>query len=222
MADGIRATVAFDDPDVCPVASLAAAADTTIETVRQSVAPADVPTVTEFRIEAGAFPDEREDADLAGSIEHVISLGATDVYRLEHGDGADCPCARLGRAGCPVDRYAATAGELELTFHAREFDQLQTVVADLREGFPSLDVKRLIRSPMGEAAADGVFVERGRLTDRQLEVLRAAYEAGYFDRPRRANATDVADTLGISRATFSEHLSIVFRKLFEDVLDERR
>lgn len=221
MAPGIRATVAFDASDVCPLASLSAVADTTVETVRQSVAPAGEPTVTEFRLDAGALPDEGE-AWPDAPIERIISLGSSDVYRFEHGVGEVCPCACLGRAGCPVDRYVATAGGLELTFHASGYDQLQTAVTDLRERFPSLDVKRLIRSPTGTAAADGVFVDRGRLTDRQLEVLRAAYEEGYFERPKRANATDVAETLDISRTTFSEHLSIAVRKLFEDVLDERR
>lgn len=41
---------------------------------------------------------------------------------------------------------------------------------------------------------------------------------GYFERPRRANATEVADVLDINPSTFSEHLAAAESKLIEDVL----
>ena len=42
---------------------------------------------------------------------------------------------------------------------------------------------------------------------------------GYFERPKGANATDVADELGINRSTFSEHVSAAERKILTDVLE---
>ena len=44
------------------------------------------------------------------------------------------------------------------------------------------------------------------LTDRQEEVLLTAFEAGYYDTPREATLTDVADELGVSKATCSDVL----------------
>lgn len=44
------------------------------------------------------------------------------------------------------------------------------------------------------------------LTDRQLEVLLAAAEAGYYETPRTATLTEVADSLDISKATASDIL----------------
>lgn len=44
------------------------------------------------------------------------------------------------------------------------------------------------------------------LTDRQREVLAAAYEAGYYDYPRTATQDEVASTLGITGSTVAEHL----------------
>lgn len=44
------------------------------------------------------------------------------------------------------------------------------------------------------------------LTDRQEAVLLAAFEAGYYDTPREATLTDVADELGVSKATCSDVL----------------
>ena len=67
---------------------------------------------------------------------------------------------------------------------------------------------------------DVVFVDRGKLTDRQHEVLRTAYDMGYFERPRGANATEVAASLDINPSTFTEHLLSAQRKLLGDVLED--
>jgi predicted DNA binding protein len=43
---------------------------------------------------------------------------------------------------------------------------------------------------------------------------------GYFERPRDANASAVADALDISPSTFAEHLATAQRKLLEETLAE--
>jgi predicted DNA binding protein len=211
MSPGIRATVEFDAPGVCPLAALSAATDSTVRSVSRSVAPPDSSgSVTEFRIDA----DEPVDDD---RFTRVVSYGDADVYRFEHDGDEGCPCALLGRLDCPVARYVADHGTLTLTFHAVDFDRLQELVGALREAFPAVDIRRLVRDPDG-SVPETVVVDRGRLTDRQLEVLRTAYEMGYFERPKRANATDVAAELGINRSTFTEHVATAQRKLLGDVL----
>jgi predicted DNA binding protein len=52
------------------------------------------------------------------------------------------------------------------------------------------------------------------LTDRQREVLQTAVEAGYYEVPRRATHQDVADQLGLSVGTVSEHLQKVEARVF--------
>lgn len=44
------------------------------------------------------------------------------------------------------------------------------------------------------------------LTDRQREVLLAAVDLGYYETPRRATLTDVAESLDVSKATASDVL----------------
>ena len=218
MPPGIRATVEFPTPAVCPVADLAAATGTTVDAVSNSVCDGDsTGSVTEFALDA--------DVDIAGEVDPevavtpVFSHGDTQRYRLAHSSGADpCPCERLGAHDCAVDRYVAREGTLRLVFHAADFEQLQTVVGDLREHFPDVDIRKFVRGPVGETASDTALVDRRRLTDRQLEVLETAFEMGYFERPREANATEVAAALDISPSTFREHLSAAESKVFEDVL----
>jgi hypothetical protein len=50
-------------------------------------------------------------------------------------------------------------------------------------------------------------------------VLETAHRLGYFERPKGANAGEVADALDISRSTFTEHLAAAQTKLLDAILD---
>ncbi|WP_435129966.1 helix-turn-helix domain-containing protein [Halobaculum sp. D14] len=238
MASGIRATVSFAAPDGCPIAAASTRTASPITQVSTSVSDPDAPcSVTEFIAETDSVDGSGADG------EPVFSYGAANLFRTTHdggdaddaedadddayddagGDDSDaggrCPCECLGAFGCPVHRYVAEDGDLTLVFHASDFQQLQAVMDELRDRFPSVDVQRLLQPPLEGSPEERVFVNRGRLTDRQREVLEAAYERGYFERPKGANATEIAADLGISQSTFTEHLVAAQRKLLEDVLD---
>lgn len=58
------------------------------------------------------------------------------------------------------------------------------------------------------------------LTDRQLEVLRAAAERGYYGTPRTATLTEVAESLGVSKATVSDLLQRAEGKVVDWFLAE--
>lgn len=214
MSEGIRATIEFSSSVPCEIAAASRETDSIIDGIWTSVATADSrPSVSEFLVEA----DEPPALDSAA---HVLTLGGQHLFRYRHGERPTCPCERLGRTGCAVQRYVAEYGSLRLVFNAANFDELQAAVVDLQDRFPDLDVRRLIRSPDPERTLDAVFVDRGRLTDRQREVLRTAYRMGYFERPREANATDVAAELGIDQSTFNEHLVSAQRKILGDLFEE--
>lgn len=51
------------------------------------------------------------------------------------------------------------------------------------------------------------------LTDRQREVLQTAFEMGYYEWPRDCTGEEIADVLGITAATFSEHIFAAERKI---------
>ncbi|PCR91496.1 helix-turn-helix domain-containing protein [Natrinema ejinorense] len=57
------------------------------------------------------------------------------------------------------------------------------------------------------------------LTDRQREVFLVAYMNGYYDWPRKHEATELADKLDITLATFSQHLRAVEGTIFSLLLD---
>ncbi|AHG00073.1 bacterio-opsin activator [Halostagnicola larsenii XH-48] len=58
------------------------------------------------------------------------------------------------------------------------------------------------------------------LTDRQLEVVRAAYHGGFFESPREQTGEEIANSLDISPAAFYGHNRTVQRKLFSLLFEE--
>lgn len=62
-------------------------------------------------------------------------------------------------------------------------------------------------------AYDGAGRPLDELTDRQREVLRTAYERGYYEVPRAASTEDVATALDVDPSTVAEHLQRAERNL---------
>jgi len=58
------------------------------------------------------------------------------------------------------------------------------------------------------------------LTDKQLRVLSAAYEQGYYDRPRRVSSKVLARRLGLSSSTLVNHRLKAERRLLSVVLGQ--
>jgi predicted DNA binding protein len=207
MSSGIRATVEFTAADTCRLAELSSDG-VTVDDVSTSVGIGGRTNVTEFSTDAAI--------ETGVDIQRVFSHGETHRYRLAHDGGTDCPCECLGGFGCPVARYLAREGRLRLVFHVPDYEQLREIVAELRSRW-EVHLARVIQSSPDDET-DSVIVERGRLTPRQREVLETAYEIGYFERPREANASDVATRLGLDPSTVSEHLVAAEAKLFEDIM----
>ncbi|MCU4751162.1 helix-turn-helix domain-containing protein [Halobacteria archaeon AArc-curdl1] len=215
MSSGIRATVAVTTPEGCPLAEFSRAVETSITQVSTSSARADdVGNTTEFLAPTARATDAQPDS-VRGPI---FSYGDTAIYRFEHDTDTTCPCTCLGSYGCPIHRYDVEDGTLTVVFHAETFDQLQSIMADFRDQFDAVDVQQLLRPPLKGTPKERVFVNRGKLTDRQEEVLETAFDMGYFERPKGANATEIAATLDIAPSTVTEHLVAAQRKLLGDVL----
>ena len=209
---GIRAEVAIRSPGNCPIASVSAETGSTSRSISRSMGALEGGTVTEeFAL------DSEVDVDHEG-VERVFSYGSRDVYRFSRERGSGCPCEVVERHGCPVVDVHTREGTLYLVFHAPDMDRLQAVVGDVRDAFDDVEVRRLLRSSEDRSEQELVFVDSGELTERQREVLETAHEMGYFEHPKGANAGEVAEALGITTSTFTEHLSAAQSKLFSAIL----
>lgn len=59
------------------------------------------------------------------------------------------------------------------------------------------------------------------LPGRQREVLLEAYRGGYYDYPRKINAGELAEKMGLTKATVVEHLRRGERRLLAEILAGR-
>lgn len=213
MGSGIRAEMRINTPSECPIAQLSDATGTSSHSISKSVAPEGGETVTEeFMLDGDVAVDD-------DAMEEVFTYGSKRVYRFERERGVGCPCECVEQFGCPIVDVHTRDGMLHLVFHAPDMDVLREVIVEMRDRYSGVEVQRLIRSNEENADRNLVFVDRGRLTDRQREVLETAHEMGYFEHPKGANAGEVADALDITTSTFTEHLAAAQRKLLTSILE---
>lgn len=216
MSTGIRAELAIESADVCPLTALPDQA--TGRALSWTRASDDVVT-EEFEV------DEQVDEYCDGDVDEVFSTGDRRVYRFER-EASACPCERVEAHGSPVVDAYSRGGRLHVVFHARDTEGLREIVTTVRDEFGSVSLERLVQTGQdgdGSDQRDLVLVDRSELTARQQEVLRVAHESGYFEHPRGANAGEVAAKLGVNRSTFVEHLTTAQSKLLSVVLaDDNR
>lgn len=124
----------------------------------------------------------------------VTSIGITGSPRTKHINQLRCSFAATGR-----DEIQQAVRAFGAADFLAELDQL---VPGGEEGFKRPAV-----------------VDLGQLTEQQREVARLAAERGYLD-SGGPSAAEVADTLDISKATLSEHLSTVEAKLLTQAFRE--
>jgi DNA-binding CsgD family transcriptional regulator len=214
MGSGIRAEVSVDPDGDCVVVDAARQAGAPAHSVSRSRTPGSPDRITvEFVLETGGDPPDLETAT------PVFDYGSETVYRCTRTGEWGCPCEVLERFDSPPLDAHARDGALSLVFHAADMATLQEIMTTLQGSYPSVDVRRLLRSEHDRPDDSVVFVDRGRLTDRQREVLATAYRMGYFDHPKGANAGEVAEALGITTSTLAEHLAAGQSKLLDAVLE---
>lgn len=214
--DGVRAGLVIRGLVNCPAVAASSRHDGPITGINW--ARANDTHTEEFRVRDPAALDR---ADTGVDPEAVVDLGDERVYRFARPDDGTCACRVIEGLDCPIVDARAEDGALFLTLHLPDLERLRDVVAGLDDAADHVEVRYLIHgSTDGDGVPDRTLVDRDRLTDRQCEVLRTAYRMGYFERPRDANATAVADALDIAPSTFAEHLATAQRKLLEEVLSE--
>lgn len=148
--------------------------------------------------------DGAEAVDAAGRLEPDVCVldlemphldGVEVAERLRHTVATRCVVVtRHARPG--VLRRALTAGVQGFVPKSRPASDVAQVIREVAAGRRYVDP---------EVAADALSAERSPLTDRELDVLRAA--GGH------ATSTDIAEELHLSEGTVRNHISSILQKL---------
>lgn len=207
MTEGLRVQLSIESPEACPVAGASNRTDGPVTNVTRSTGDDEV--VEEFTV-----PTDSDVGETGGSI---FENGAETRYQFRRGPEQDCFCDAIETFDCAVSDIRAEGGELVATVHVDDAPQVRRVIEELRSTFDDVAMRSLHQN--GDEALDDVtFVDRGKLTARQREVLETAHDLGYFEYPKGANAGEVSEELGISVSTLAEHLAAAQTKVLGDVL----
>jgi PAS domain S-box-containing protein len=166
---------------------------------------------------SGVAPEKViERAAKSPKIEHARIIRETGAEALLEVSfhGTETVAQALMERGAYVQRGSIANGKgnivVEVPANTRVRPFLDAVEAVYSEG--SLLSKQSRDRPFHSTSE--FYHELGEtLTERQTEILQAAYLAGYFDYPRASSGKELAETLDISSPTFHQHLQAAERKL---------
>lgn len=180
-------------------------------------------STTAFFTVRGAGPDEV--IEWANGREDVRRIECLTERDDEHLFG--CTLAestvwtRLQRHGGVVREAVATPESARVVVRIRRSADPRSFEALLEEAFGSVElVARRERSEPVMTPEEFEAEFRDRLTDRQNEVLRTAYYAGFFAWPREIKSAELADVLGIAQPTVSRHIRSGEEAFLSMVYDE--
>lgn len=173
---------------------------------------------------AEAVSGEGEESGSETSLTRVTPLERRENGGLfEFVTDDTCPLADLCRLGGVPTSVVATDGYARIDAEVTPTRDPEALIAAFRERYDAELTRKCRREDATVGAGDRGLRERtvSCLTDRQRDVLFAAFEAGYFDSPRRISGTELAERLDIAAPTLHEHLRTAERKLVAQLADAR-
>lgn len=225
---GLRVELEVESPTAYPIGEAATEADagtTAVPWSRSVDAPVEH---SEVDGHADGFASDGPTGGVGASTTSPLSRGVEPIFaheddtasEFERDDGtAACEC--LPDATISIADVRPVDDTRRVTLHLDDGTGLGELLETVGVA-EDVSIRRVARSSSGDGSpGELVPVDRGRLTDRQLDVLETAHAMGYYDYPRGANATEVADALDICPSTLAEHLAAAQTKLLDDVLGER-
>ena len=130
------------------------------------------------------------------------------------------PFARLAQHGGVVAAATAEATRANLTIEAPPQTDVRSLLDVLRAEYDGIELRsRVERENRDRSLTEFAASVDDRLTDRQRSALKTAELNGYFEWPRPVDGSEIAETMGITRQTFHQHLRAAERKLVEAYVD---
>ncbi|MFC3478896.1 helix-turn-helix domain-containing protein [Halobacterium litoreum] len=147
------------------------------------------------------FEANCEDDDTVADLSVVEDTGDRRLYRVQVSAATDLALYPLDDR-LEASRLGVTSGEEGLHVRMR-FPDRESLSA-FRPQLEAKGVDATLRRVYGENDPD--FGGEHGLSPKQREALETAVEAGFFEVPRDATLSDVADELGVSTQAASERL----------------
>ena len=147
-------------------------------------------------------------------VEIIDQVGERTLIRCEYATTSDGVLRTILKTD--VNLLSANGTTQGWTIQVRGIEP--GAIAEFDRACRALGVE-LTLTELHELSSD-IDLAKSELTAPQREALLLAYEMGYFDEPRTATLSDVADELGISRQAVANRLRRGHRTLIRQTLSE--
>ncbi|WP_123619822.1 helix-turn-helix domain-containing protein [Halorubrum sp. CSM-61] len=164
----------------------------------------------------------RAAAEAAGVTVHAVLAAETEVPVVELSvDETELEelCREYSGEVCG---WAVEAGVAVATVEVGREALARSLAADAMERLPNADLRSYRRREETRRTPGGFVAEiESRLTERQRAALIRAHTSGYFEWPHETNGEEIADSMGVSRSTFHQHLRAAQRKIAAAIVERR-
>jgi PAS domain S-box-containing protein len=159
---------------------------------------------------------ESSDVAAASLLAERDDTGTVEVTPVE-----ESVVGLLAEESARTEAIVAEAGSARLRVTLPAEADAGGLVDRLRERYEGTEFRSYReRTRPAKTKAEYLASVRDRLTERQYAALQKAYIGGYFDRPRPVTGDDLADSMGVTRATFHQHLVAAQRKLLDEFFEQ--
>lgn len=148
----------------------------------------------------------------------VIGKGEDTLILQGVFTGATCIREALNEVGATPEQIEIKEGRGFAGMHVPDRDTLKRILREM-DSLPEVRLENVSQHSTEHPWPKSVFLDSFGLTEKQYSVLERAYEMGYFDVPRRANATAVAEDLDLTISTVMDHLQKGLSKVLTNYFD---
>ncbi|WP_181691386.1 bacterio-opsin activator domain-containing protein [Natronomonas sp. LN261] len=202
-------------------AELAAQADCEI-TYRGAVSRSDGQFVLSALVSGAAFADIEEAAATLSRPPNVSLVASYDDACLVEIVPAGASVVRtvLDHNGS-IRSLSADGDVVDLRIEIPQTTNPNTVVGAVLDRYGGLSLSSQRRRERDRDSRKELTESlRANLTDRQLEAIQKAYLSDYFEWPRPVSGESIADSMGITRSTFHQHLRAAQSKIIGELLED--
>jgi len=169
------------------------------------------------------FRSDGDAAAILDTVERYPHIASAEVIH-EHGGETlfefavtnDSLPATLAERGVRICEIGVVDGVATIELELPSEGDVRAIADLLSERYPETDIvaQRERERPPSTRQAFVADVE-DRLTERQLTALQKAHVSGFYEWDRPVTGDTLAESMGIGRATYHQHLRAAERKLIE-------
>jgi predicted DNA binding protein len=157
------------------------------------------------------------------SIDELTSIGNMDILSVIRSEGDKHICLVLGHEAKEANDVFK---ELNLIYTAPSLISEDRVIVSFISGQKEMmSFVELVKAHIGKVVTISIKQSTYEkkdilsiLTDKQREVMAAAYRYGYYDIPRRISSEKLSEKVNLGKPTLFEHLRKAERRIITEIL----